>query len=218
VSLVPVDRPAADTHAWRPQDDVPLVMAARTGDSASFEVLYRRHARVVHAVLLGRATRENIEDLVQEVFLTAWRQLGTLRDPAAFAGWIVTIARHLRIDHVRRAARGSQAGKASASHDHGPGASGWPLEMRKTSPRVEDVSSADAAADERLEAAQALEAIRALPEAYRDTLMLRLVEGLTGPEIAARTGLTPDSVRVNLCRGMKLLREALVAPAAVRTR
>jgi RNA polymerase sigma-70 factor (ECF subfamily) len=55
----------------------------------------------------------------------------------------------------------------------------------------------------------ALEAIRRLPDAYRETLMLRLVEGMTGPEIAARTNLTPDSVRVNLCRGMKLLRAQL---------
>ena len=52
-----------------------------------------------------------------------------------------------------------------------------------------------------------LEAVRALPEAYRTTLVLRLVEGLTGPEIAERTGLTHGSVRVNLHRGMKLLRE-----------
>ena len=57
-----------------------------------------------------------------------------------------------------------------------------------------------------------------LPEAYRDTLVLRLVEGMTGPEIARRTGLTPDSVRVNLCRGMKLLRQALDGTAATRTR
>ena len=59
------------------------------------------------------------------------------------------------------------------------------------------------------EAARALTAIRALPEAYRQTLMLRFVEGMTGPEIAARTGLTPGSVRVNLHRGMQLLRGAL---------
>ena len=51
--------------------------------------------------------------------------------------------------------------------------------------------------------------IRELPEAYRETLVLRLVEGMTGPEIAGRTGLTPASVRVNLHRGMKLLREKL---------
>ena len=49
--------------------------------------------------------------------------------------------------------------------------------------------------------------IRSLPEAYRETLVLRLVEGMTGPEIAARTGLTAASVRVNLHRGMKMLRE-----------
>ena len=54
-----------------------------------------------------------------------------------------------------------------------------------------------------------LNTMQSLPEAYRETLVLRLVEGLTGPEIAERTGLTPDSVRVNLHRGMKLLREKL---------
>ena len=51
--------------------------------------------------------------------------------------------------------------------------------------------------------------IRSLPEAYRETLILRLVEGMTGPEIAARTGLTAGSVRVNLYRGMQQLREKL---------
>jgi RNA polymerase sigma-70 factor, ECF subfamily len=51
--------------------------------------------------------------------------------------------------------------------------------------------------------------LQKLPKAYRETLALRLVEGMTGPEIALRTGLSPESVRVNLCRGMKLLREAL---------
>ena len=55
--------------------------------------------------------------------------------------------------------------------------------------------------------------IRTLPVAYRETLILRLVEGLTGPEIAERTGLTAASVRVNLHRGMALLRGKLEAPA-----
>ena len=54
-----------------------------------------------------------------------------------------------------------------------------------------------------------LATIRTLPEAYREPLILRLVEGMTGPEIAARTGLKHGSVRVNLCRGMQLLREKL---------
>ncbi len=58
-------------------------------------------------------------------------------------------------------------------------------------------------------AKEILDLIRKLPEAYRETLVLRFVEGMTGPEIAERTGLTPASVRVNLHRGMKILRERL---------
>ena len=72
----------------------------------------------------------------------------------------------------------------------------------------DDLPGHDATAA-RTEALAVLEVIRTLPEAYRETLVLRLVEGLTGPEIAERTGLTPASVRVNLHRGMKLLRERL---------
>lgn len=168
---------------------MPLVLAAQAGDAASFEVLYRRHARTVCAVLLGRA------DLTQEAFLAAWRRIGTLRDPAAFSGWLLTIARHLQIDHGRRA-------RPEDPLEGATGAASF---------------QTDADAHHRLEARQAIAAIRALPEAYRDTLLLRLVEGLTGPEIAARTGLTPESVRVNLCRGMKQLREAL-APSGPATR
>jgi len=61
----------------------------------------------------------------------------------------------------------------------------------------------------RAEALAILDVIRSLPDAYRETLVLRLVEGFTGPEIAERTGLTPASVRVNLHRGMALLRAKL---------
>jgi RNA polymerase sigma-70 factor, ECF subfamily len=58
-------------------------------------------------------------------------------------------------------------------------------------------------------AKEVLDLIRQLPDAYRETLVLRFVEGMTGPEIASRTGLTPASVRVNLHRGTKLLRERM---------
>ena len=54
-----------------------------------------------------------------------------------------------------------------------------------------------------------LEVIRGLPETYQETLILRLVEGLTGPQIATCTGLTEGSVRVNLHRGMNMLRDKL---------
>ena len=172
-------------------EDGNLVRAARAGDESAFARLYDRYARIVHALLLARVHRQDVEDLVQDVFLTAWKRLDDLRDPAAFGGWIAMIARHRATDMHRRAP-----------------------DLVELPP---DLPSSAAVAAE-AEAHAALAAIRAMPEAYRETLMLRLVGGLTGPEIAARTGLTPASVRVNLHRGMKLLRERLGAePAAPPT-
>lgn len=163
-------------------EDGHLVRSARAGDESAFARLYERYRRIVHAVLLARVDRQDAEDLVQDVFLTAWKRLGDLRDPAAFGGWIGMIARNRATDARRR----TTAFVELPAELEGPG------------------STAAGA-----EANAALAAIRALPDAYRETLMMRLVEGLTGPEIAARTGLTAASVRVNLHRGMKMLREKL---------
>jgi RNA polymerase sigma-70 factor (ECF subfamily) len=158
------------------------VRSARAGERAAFTELYDRYARVVHGVLLARVARDDVDDLVQDVFLAAWRRLDDLRDPDAFGGWLAMIARNRATDFLRR------------SPDL--------VELPEQLPAREAVST-------EAEAHAALDAIRSLPDAYRETLMLRLVEGLSGPEISMRTGLTPASVRVNLHRGMKLLRQKL---------
>jgi RNA polymerase sigma-70 factor (ECF subfamily) len=163
-------------------DDGRLVRAAREGERSAFAALYDRYARVVHGILLARVSRDDVEDLVQDVFLAAWRRLDDLRDPAAFGGWLTMIARNRATDFHRRSPEF--------------------VELPEQLPVREAVSA-------EMDARAALEAVRGLPDAYRETLVLRLVEGLTGPEIAIRTGLTPASVRVNLHRGMKLLREKL---------
>ena len=159
------------------------VAAARGGDRDAFGRLYTRFAPMVHGLLMARVPRTDVEDLVQDVFLRAMRRLESLRDGTAFGPWVAAIARHRSVDHFRR--------------------------RRPSVVLPEDLPAPGSAPEEGAGAREALEAIRALPEAYRETLVLRLVEGMTGPEIAARTGLTPGSVRVNLHRGMKMLRERL---------
>ena len=163
-------------------EDARLVRKAVDGDEGAFSALYQRYARMIHGVLMARVPRLHVDDLLQDVFLTAWKGLESLRDPAAFGGWLSMIARNRATDFHRRSVESVDL------PDY--------LEAR-------DSTAANA------EARAALDAIRSLPEAYRETLVLRLVEGMTGPEIAERTGLTPASVRVNLHRGMKLLREKL---------
>jgi RNA polymerase sigma-70 factor (ECF subfamily) len=170
------------------QGDDFLVNAARSGDRAAFGRLYDRFARMVHGILLSRVPPREVDDLVQEVFLSALRQLHALRDITRFGAWLAEITRNRANDYFRRAIPDEKITE--------------PMDENQAESR-----SKDHAAEQ--EAAMILEIVRTLPEAYREPLILRLVEGMTGPEIAARTGLTHGSVRVNLCRGMQMLREKL---------
>jgi len=156
------------------------IKAVAGGDRDAFSRLYADYSRMVHAVLLGRVPRRDVDDLVQDVFVTAYTRIRELREPAAFGGWIAAIARNRATDYLR------QSREQVELPDELPGG---------------DAIEAETFA--------VLEVIRGLPEAYRDTLLMRLMEGMSGQEIADRTGLAPGSVRVNLHRGMKLLREKL---------
>lgn len=185
----PVDRELAPARAALEPPTPELVRRARMGERAAFGELYERYAGMVRGILLARLPRVEVADVLQEVFLRALHHLSTLRDDAAFGGWLATLTRTAAADWGRRPA-------SRAVHQPLP-------------EELEDGRGGDA------EALAILEVIRTLPPAYAETLLMRLVEGMTGPEIASRTGLTPESVRVNLCRGMKRLRRALGAVGAV---
>jgi len=175
-------RPTARARVTDISEEALLVKAVRLGDQESFARLYSLFAPMVHGILLARVPWAEVDDLVQDVFLAALKKLPSLRDDAAFGGWLAMIARNRAMDFHRQKVETEELSEDLVTRSH---------------------SEADR------EAARVLEVICDLPEAYRETLVLRLVEGMTGPEIAGRTGLTPASVRVNLHRGMKLLREKL---------
>jgi RNA polymerase sigma-70 factor (ECF subfamily) len=158
------------------------VRQARHGSQQAFSMLYRRFSPLVHGILLGRFSPATADDLTQECFATAFARLNQLQEEEKFGAWISVIARRIR-----------PPAEVSKVSDHDI------EEVRDSATKPEDVTEAD----------RFLRAIANLPEAYRETLMLRLAEGMSGPEIAALTGLTPQSVRVNLHRGMAKLREAL---------
>lgn len=158
-----------------------LVQDAIDGDQRAWRELYLRYSKAVHGCILAKVPVSDAEDLVQDVFMLALSKLASLEDHGRFGGWLLTIARNRRHDYWRR-----HQPSEEISDDH---------------KQVEQPPS--------LAAARALQAIRALPDSYQESLIMRLVEGMTGPEIADRLGLSHGSVRVNLSRGMKLLREAL---------
>jgi RNA polymerase sigma-70 factor (ECF subfamily) len=147
------------------------------GREEEFNRLYLKYAPLVHGVLLARLPREEVQDVMQEVFIAAFRNLGVFREKKAIGAWLVKVARNQAANFYRASRRTDELDES--------------IEAREGN---------------RSEAAEILQMIRSLPEAYRETLILRLVEGMTGDEIAKMTGLKPESVRVNLHRGMKMLR------------
>lgn len=164
----------------RTSDSIVLVAAAQSGDREAFARLYQRYARMVHGILLARVPASDAEDLVQDVFLRALEKVGQLRNPGAFGAWLGTLARNRARDFLRRR-------RSAASLDEEPAGADRPT----------------------LEAREALAAIRDLPERPRELLIWRLVEGMTGPEIADRTGASQGTVRVQLHRAMAALRKKL---------
>lgn len=168
--------------ATNPTEIARHVQEARRGSQSAFNWLHRTFVPLVHSIHLGMTSKAQAEELTQETFVIAFGKLEQLRQSTHFGPWIAMIARR------NRPSESLETSDLSASDDVA-----WP----------------GSGPDARFNASQALQAIQKLPEAYREPLILRLVEGLSGPEIAAMTGLTPQSVRVNLHRGMAKLRHAL---------
>lgn len=153
--------------------------------------VYARYAAVVHGIALAHVGPDEADDVVQEVFVKAATGLPALRDPAALPGWISALARNAARDRLRARRRRRAARRDEAA--------------------LERVPARPELAEDRALRQRVLALLGRLPETYREALVLRLVEGLDGPTIAARTGLTPGSVRVHLHRGLELLRPLLRA-------
>jgi RNA polymerase sigma-70 factor (ECF subfamily) len=146
----------------------------------AFNDMYKAYGPLVHGILLARLPRDEVQDVLQDVFLSAFKNLNSLRNKEAVGGWLVRIARNHAADFYRSS--------------------------RRTEELADDIPDRNHLHSE---AAEVLKAIKSLPDAYCETLVLRLVEGMTGEEIARQTGRTPESVRVNLHRGMMMLRQKL---------
>jgi len=134
-----------------------LVAAARRGERAAFGALYERHARFVQAILLARVAPDAVPDLVHDVFLSAMSRLDSLRNDASFAPWLATMARNRAADWRRR---------------------------RRDTVELDPEHPAEATPDAH-DSRAALAVLATLPEAYRETMLLRFAAGLSGPEIAA---------------------------------
>jgi RNA polymerase sigma-70 factor (ECF subfamily) len=167
-------------------EDLPLVLRAQAGDRTAFEELIRAHARLVWASVYGWVRDPGwTEDLVQETFLRAWEAIRELKQPEAFRGWLLTIARRLAWRQAEVAGR------------------------MDVVPAVPDrVGPVDA--DDPEEAREEVQkALARLPERYRVPVTLHLLNGLEYGAIGKLTGLANGSLRGLVARGVAKLRAEL---------
>ncbi len=179
------------------EDEDELVARAQEGDERAFEVLVRRHADGLFAVLarfLGGS--EEAEEVTQETFLRAWRGIGGFRGDSRFFTWLYRIG----INEAKR--RGGRAASAPRTTS---------LE-REPEAEVPDWTHAPEASADQAELRAVLDAaISELRPNYRAALILRDVEGLSTAEAAAAMGLGEAAFKSRLHRARLTVRKAVAA-------
>lgn len=175
--------------------DIELVDAAKTGDKSALAGLVRRHQDAVYR--FGRlmcGSSEDAKDVVQDTMIKVLEKVGDFRGESSFRTWLYAIAR------------------SQCSRRHRRGNREVTGELPRTASELADPapSAAEQLAAESERNAVRL-AIAALPEMYREVLVLRDMEGMTAPEVALALGLTVEAVKSRLHRARSRMRDQVAA-------
>jgi RNA polymerase sigma factor (sigma-70 family) len=184
-----------------------LLRASLTGSKEAFGTVVEQYQSLICAITYsGTGDFERSEELAQETFVRAWKELSQLRDFDKFRGWLCTIARNLVRKSIKRGCRDV------ISHAQ-------PLE------KVEPVESAEQgpseAAISKEQQAIVWGALEGISEQYREPMVLFYREQQSVREVASGLGLTEEATRQRLSRGRQMLKEnvaALVEETIGRTR
>ena len=175
-----------------------LILRCRRGDEAAFEALIRAHEKRVYT--LCRRMCRNEDDALeaaQDTFLAVWRGIGAFRADAAFSTWLYRLAANACLDLLRREKKRG----GDVSLDGGESQ----LALADGAPLPEEAAIR---ADPRR---MVREALYALPDDYRQILLLRETEQLSYQEIAEVTGLELGTVKSRISRARQALRDHLAA-------
>jgi RNA polymerase sigma factor (sigma-70 family) len=188
------------SHAADRARDTELVMAARAGDPDAFGRLYDAWFDRVHALVLRIVRdRDVAEEVCQDCFLTAWRSLDGLRDPASFGGWLLRIARNRSFDRAGTEARSTPVddGGLAVIEGTGSGTDAAPAGL-EVGARLARAERPEIAAQDAEVAALVREATTALSERDAEALDLQLRYELTPAEIGEVMGINRNAAN-QLC-------------------
>ena len=176
------------------QGDEIAIDKARRGDRDAFRLLVDRHARPVFRLAFRMTGNEiDAEDMVQETFLKAWKQIGKFDGRATFGTWLHRICTNCSLDHIRARKR-----KQENQPENDPlfqVATGAPSPERLAmSSQITGILSS---------------ALDVLSDMERAAFVLRHYEGLSIEEISAALGVQPGAAKHSVFRAVQKLRQAL---------
>jgi RNA polymerase sigma-70 factor (ECF subfamily) len=173
--------------------DVDLLHAIARSDEPALACLYDRYRAILFGLLVRILnSREEAEDVLQEVFLQVWRQAADFDELRGKPfTWLVTLARSRAIDRLRSLSARERVALASAAD------------------QTEAISNAADDASRSEQRGIVVHALKQLPEEQKTTLLLAYFEGLTQSEIATRLGAPLGTVKTRMRSGMMKLRELL---------
>jgi len=178
------------------RSDAALVRDALAGRGEAFGDLVRRYQDYAYGLAIARLSEfELARDVVQESFLCAYRDLGKLKDPERFAGWLRSIVRHT----AGRALRELERVRSLAE------------ELGRAGEPVVPASQPDESAEETERRQIVRRAMERLSEKNREVVSLYYVDGLSYADIAGFLGVTETTVQGRLQRGRTELRKELLA-------
>ncbi len=175
--------------------DLLVVEALRQGDAEALREFMRRHERWVRGVILGVTGRSDlVSEIAQDVWMTVWQQIGSLREPAKWRSWLYQLTRRAAIDASKKRKR-----RTSREVDGDA--------MPFVAPDTDSRPEGRLIADERHE--RVMEAIQSLPPHYREPFVLKHLEEWSYAEIAEMLEMPVDTVETRLVRARRMLRETL---------
>jgi RNA polymerase sigma factor (sigma-70 family) len=192
----------------RHRADTDLIASIRSGDLNAFTEIVERYQQVVCAVAFSACGRRSLsEDVAQETFVSAWKNIDKLEDSSKLRSWLCSIARNRARDALRKRRR-----EVLTENGDGESEEFTTTQSDAPSPLEETVS---------LEEEQQLwHALKGIPESYREPLMLFYREGQSLNQVAEGLNLSVAAVKQRLSRGRSALRASVdqVGLCLARTR
>lgn len=173
--------------------DVDLITLASDGDEQAYGQIVEKYQNLICSMAYsGCGDFAQSEDLAQETFVTAWKQLANLHDPSRLRGWLCGIARNLIASH-RRSGRKKGVGTT--------------VSLEEATEPIATASSPGEAMISREEESLVWQSLESIPENYRAPLVLFYREDQSVEEVAMALELSPEATRQRLSRGRSMLRE-----------